>query len=275
MNRRSRETTVIVYLVMILISLIALFPFLFTLSASLNERYIGISSFSDLVPKNPTMMHFLQFVSQALFWRWMFNSFFVAVMVCLGKIFIDSAAGYSIAKKKFWGRKIVINLCLLTMAIPFAITFLPNFYTMNRLRWLNSYQALIIPVFSMPIGVFLSIQFMSTIPSELIDASQIDGCSELGIYWRIILPVCVPLLAGLGLYYFLISWIDFIWPLIINTDERMKTLPVAITALRTNYVPNYSVSSSMVVISFFPIIIVFLILQNSFKQIVALGAIKK
>jgi multiple sugar transport system permease protein len=275
MKRERKEITVGAYLTMVLLSFIAIFPFLFTLSAAISARYIGINSLSELIPKNPTLVHFVGFFNNGLFWRWMFNSFFVALIVCAGKIFIDSAAGYAIAKKSFFGRKAVINICLLTMAVPFAITFLPNFYTMNRLGWLNSYQALIIPMYSIPLGVFLAMQFMSTIPSELISAGQIDGCSEIGIYWKIIMPICKPLIGGIGLYYFLISWIDFLWPLIINTKDNMKVLPVAITAMRTQYVPNSSVSAALVVLSFFPITVIFLLLQKYFKQVIGMGAVKK
>lgn len=275
MKYKHAISKAVLYLVAGFISLLVIFPFVFTFSAAFSDRYIGISSIWDLIPKNPTVNHFIRFATDLLYLRWLLNSVLVASIVSIGKMFVDSAAGYALAKKRFFGKKAIINLCLLTLSIPFTITFLPNYYIVKNLGWINTYWALIVPLYSIPLGVFLSLQFIRTIPTELIEASRMDGCSEFGIYWRILLPVCAPLLGGLGLYYFLVSWTSFLWPLVVNTADKMKTLTVGITALKIQYSPNYSVSAAMVTLGFVPVSIFFLFMQGYFKQVIGMGVVKK
>lgn len=273
--RRRKSMSLVIYLALGIISFLVLFPFIFTISASLVDHYIGIRYIFDLIPSEPTLKYYRKFVTDLLFWRWMFNSIFVATAVSVAKMFIDSAAGYALAIKRFPGRNMMINLCLFAMAIPFFIPFLPNFFIVRNFGWLNTYWALIIPPLSIPMGVFLSLQFLRVIPRELVEAARIDGCSELGIYRRIILPVSKPLLGALGVYYFLIMWTAFLWPYVVTTGEDMKVIPVAVAALRTAYVPNYSPGAALVVFSFVPISVFFLVMQGYLNRVIGLGVVRK
>lgn len=263
------------YIGLVIISVSVLLPFAFTISASVVHQFIGVKSLSELIPQNPTLEHYRKLVGGHIFLRWVFNSVFVAGVVSVAKMFIDSLAGYAFAKIKFPGRKILLFLCLSTMAVPFVVTFLPNFFIMKHMHWINTYWSLIIPPLATPLGVFLAIQFIRIIPTELIEASRIDGCSEFGIYWKVILPVCKPLLASIAIYYFLVTWIGFLWPFIVTTQRAMKVIPVGMSEFRTKYATDYSVIGAMAILSLLPIGVFFLTMQKYFVMVVGLSVGKK
>jgi len=139
---------------------------------------------------------------------------------------------------------------------------------------LNSYPGLILPPLAMPLGVFLMRQYMQTLPSELLDASRIDGCSEFGTFWRIVLPLSKPGLAVLGIYTFMEQWRDFLWPLIVAQKDALKTLPVGLSVFHTEFRTDYGVQMAAVLLSIIPFLIVFLFFQRYFIKGMTVGALK-
>ena len=207
--------------------------------------------------------------------RYFVNSVFIATASTLLTLFFCSLGGYAFAKYKFRGQKILFGILLASMMVPFQVLLVPLFGLMYDIGWLNSYKAIVIPFSVGAFGVFLMRQFIVTIPSELLDAARIDGCSEFGIYYRIVLPIIKPALGALTIYSFLGSWNGYLWPLIILRDEAKYTLPVGLANLVGIYRQDYGMLMAGTLLSLMPIVILFLAMQREFVQGITLGGVKE
>ena len=208
------------------------------------------------------------------FVRWFFNTILVAVLVTLGTVLIDALAAYAFAKKQFRGRDLLFGLMLATIMIPGALLLIPAFLITNELGLLNSYGGLIIPSLANVLGVFLLRQFMQTIPEELEHAARIDGCSDLGVFWRIILPLSDPALATLSIVVFTTQWNNLVWPLVVLNNKDLYTLPLGLALLRSEFQVNYGIPSAAAFLSVVPLIIGFIFLQRYFLEGLTVGAVK-
>lgn len=207
--------------------------------------------------------------------QYFINSVFIATASTLLTLFFCSLGGFAFAKYQFKGKKILFGILLASMMIPFQVLLVPLFGLMYNIGWLNSYKAIIIPFSVGAFGVFLMRQFIITIPSELIDAARIDGCSEFGIYYRIILPIIKPALGALTIYSFLGSWNGYLWPLIVLRDEQKYTLPIGLANLIGTYRQEYGMLMAGTLLSLLPIVILFLAMQREFVQGITLGSVKE
>ena len=207
--------------------------------------------------------------------RYFINSVFIATASTLLTLFFCSLGGYAFAKYQFRGQKILFGILLASMMVPFQVLLVPLFGLMYDMGWLNSYKAIIIPFSVGAFGVFLMRQFIVTIPSELMDAARIDGCSEFGIYYRIVLPIIKPALGALTIYSFLGSWNGYLWPLIILRDEAKYTLPIGLANLVGIYRQDYGMLMAGTLLSLMPIVILFLAMQREFVQGITLGSVKE
>ena len=207
--------------------------------------------------------------------RYFINSVFIATASTLLTLFFCSLGGYAFAKYRFRGQKILFGILLASMMVPFQVLLVPLFGLMYDIGWLNSYKAIIIPFSVGAFGVFLMRQFIVTIPSELLDAARIDGCSEFGIYYRIVLPIIKPALGALTIYSFLGSWNGYLWPLIILRDEAKYTLPIGLANLVGIYRQDYGMLMAGTLLSLMPIVILFLAMQREFVQGITLGSVKE
>jgi len=207
--------------------------------------------------------------------RYFINSVFIATASTLLTLFFCSLGGYAFAKYQFRGKTILFGILLASMMVPFQVLLVPLFGLMYDIGWLNSYKAIIIPFSVGAFGVFLMRQFIVTIPSELLDAARIDGCSEFGIYYRIVLPIIKPALGALTIYSFLSSWNGYLWPLIILRDEAKYTLPIGLANLVGIYRQDYGMLMAGTLLSLLPIVILFLAMQREFVQGITLGSVKE
>ena len=207
--------------------------------------------------------------------RYFINSVFIATASTLLTLFFCSLAGYAFAKYQFRGKTILFGILLASMMIPFQVLLVPLFGLMYDIGWLNSYKAIIIPFSVGAFGVFLMRQFIVTIPSELLDAARIDGCSEFGIYYRIVLPIIKPALGALTIYSFLSSWNGYLWPLIVLRDEAKYTLPIGLANLIGIYRQDYGMLMAGTLLSLLPIVVLFLAMQREFVQGITLGGVKE
>ena len=207
--------------------------------------------------------------------RYFINSVFIATASTLLTLFFCSLGGYAFAKYQFRGQKILFGILLASMMVPFQVLLVPLFGLMYDIGWLNSYKAIIIPFSVGAFGVFLMRQFIVTIPSELLDAARIDGCSEFGIYYRIVLPIIKPALGALTIYSFLGSWNGYLWALIILRDEAKYTLPIGLANLVGIYRQDYGMLMAGTLLSLMPIVILFLAMQREFVQGITLGSVKE
>jgi multiple sugar transport system permease protein len=263
-NRGRAIKDALTYLALSLAGLAAAGPVVYLLATSFKQTFSRMVSLSVLW--SPSLVNYQAIWTEHPFRKWMVNSLVVAIVATVLILFIDSLAGYAFARKRFRGRDALFMLLLSTLMIPLAVTLLPTFLLANRLGLIDSYQALILPALAYPVGVFMMRQFIQTIPSELEDAARIDGMSDLGIYFRVILPLCVPGLAVLGLFTFLTQWSAFLWPLIVATSDRSRTIPPGLATIPGQYNTDWGLATAATVSSMIPMLIIFALFQRYLRQ---------
>jgi multiple sugar transport system permease protein len=226
-------------------------------------------------PETPTLANYEDLFSRLNFLGYFFNSTVVATAVTLGNIVFCSMLGYALAKLTFPGKRILFVVVLGTLMVPSVVTFMPLFVLTANLGLVNTHAGLILPFLVGAFGVFLMRQFIAGLPDELLDAARVDGAGEHYIFWRIILPLCGPALATLGILTFLGSWNSFLWPLVVATSDTMYTLPVAIALFATGQQEtNIALLMAGSVVVILPVLIVFIALQRYFTQGIAMTGIK-
>jgi len=226
-------------------------------------------------PEAPTLDNYRALFSEQGFVRYFANSTFVALCVTAANVIFCSMVGYALAKLTFRGKKLVFALVMGTLMIPGMVTFVPLFVLVTNLGLTDTYPGLILPFLVTPFGVFLMRQFIIGLPDDLLDAGRIDGAGELRIFRQIILPLCGPALATLGILTFLGSWNNFLWPLVVAQTQEHYTLPVALALFANGQnVTNYGLLLAGATVVVVPILVVFLIFQRRFIEGIATTGIK-
>jgi multiple sugar transport system permease protein len=190
------------------------------------------------------------------------NSALLAFAVTLISLLVNSMAGYAFAKYRFRGRDSLFKLLITSMVIPAQVTMLPLFLMLNKMGLINSYVGVIIPGMASIFGIFLIRQFAMSIPDSLIEAARIDGAGDFRIYRSLILPLCKPVLITLAIFTFMGTWNDFLWPLIVMTDDSMYTLPVALATLSLEHVQDTELMMAGSVMTVLPVLLLFVALQK-------------
>src|SRR6185436_8472545 len=246
-----------------LLALLTAFPLLWMISASLMPAGEAMTLPARLVPSRPTLEHYETLFTRLDIGRTLLNTLFLASAVTAISLLCNSMAGYAFAKLRFRGRHRLFALLLATLIVPPQVTVLPLFLEIRALGLVNSYGGVIVAAIATVFGIFLIRQFAQGIPDELLDAARLDGASELRIYWTVVLPLLRPILVTLGVFTFLTSWNDFMWPLIVLTDESKYTLPVAIANLSGEHVLDTELMMAGAVVTVLPGLLLFLFLQRN------------
>lgn len=252
---------------------ILLFPFYWMALQAFKPPTSAIQTPPDLSWSNLTLINFNKLLSDSYVWKWTWNSMLVAVAAMLGNVILCSMAGYAFAKKEFPGKQIVFWAIVSIMMTSTQVIMVPLFMQMRDMSLLNTYWALVLPVIVSPVAVFLSKQFMQTLPNELISAASIDGCSEWRIYWQIILPLSTPVLAIVAIFGFITQWNDFLWPLLATESREMRTLQVGLASLQMQNI-DYGLVMAGSTWTMLPIVALFLSLQRFFVKGITIGAVK-
>lgn len=265
---RRRVSTILLNVFVALGGIIMSLPILWMVSASF-KRLSEIYAFPPtLIPRDFTLANYQRLFTEWIFGRWYMNSLFIAVLVTIAVLFFTSLAGFGFAKYRFRGKGGLFTLMLGSTMIPFELILVPLFIFMSRLNWTNTYWALIIPFMAPALGIFLMRQYISTIPSELMEAARIDGTTEFGIYWRIILPLARPALAAQAILTFLGSWNSFLWPLSVLRDPDSMTLPIGTVSMLGSITagsePPVGASMAAATLITIPVLIVFLMVQRQY-----------
>jgi multiple sugar transport system permease protein len=227
------------------------------------------------LPEDVTFANYGDLFERLDFPTYFTNSAVVAVVTTVGNLLFCSAAGYALAKLPFPGKRVLFGMVLGTIMVPSIVTMVPLFVLSSNLGLVNTLAGLILPFLAQAFGVFLMRQFIFSIPNDLLEAARIDGASELRIYWQVVLPLCKPALATLGILTFLASWNNFLWPLVAASTEDKYTLPVALALYaigqnRTDY--DLLLAGSVVVV--LPVLVVFVLLQRHFVRGIATTGLK-
>ncbi len=262
MKRQISISHIVIYAFLIVGLIITLAPFLWMISTSLKLGGNVLTFPPKWIPHPATLFQYKKLFKEINFLVHFKNSVIVTLAVTILSLFINSLAGFAFAKYRFRGRDKIFTFLLASLMIPGQVTMMPVFLMLKKMGMLNSYLGLIIPCSASVYAIFLMRQFILTIPDDLIDSARIDGCSEFRIYWSIILPLCKPILATLGIFTFMASWNDFLWPLIVMLREKMYTLPVALANLNGQHATEYALLMAGAVVVVIPVVIVFLFAQK-------------
>ncbi len=254
-----------VYLVLGGAALLLALPFYYMLVTAFKSTE-ELASFSvSLWIQHPSLEPLRQLLEGTIYLRSIGNSLLISGAITVGNLLFCPLAGYAFSKHRFPGRDKIFFILLSTMMIPGAVLMVPNFLLARDFGWINTYFPLIIPSFGSVFFVFLSRQFISKIPNDLIQAARVDGCSEVRLFFQIVLPCCRPLLASIGILSFLGAWNSFIGPMIYLLDESMYTTPLVISMLQGRFSNLENVQMAGSLLSILPALVLFFVFQ---KQIV-------
>ena len=252
------------YFILSAIALLMLFPLLWLVGTSFKSPTEDIFSFPpQILPSQPTIANFIKVWHTEPFGLYLYNSAIVAATTVALNLLFCSLAAYPLARLRFKGREFLFALVLATIAIPFQIVMIPLYILAVNLGLRNSYLGIILPNLASAFGIFLLRQAFKAVPLELEEAARIDGCSELGIWWNIMIPAIRPALFTLAIFVFIGSWSDFLWPLIILDDPDYYTLPIAVANLAGSFSLDWRLVAAGSVISIAPVLCLFLLLQRN------------
>jgi len=237
-----------------------------------------IVHFRSVLPQEWTLANFQEILGspeEIPIFRWFANSLFISSMVTVLVLTVTSLAAYALSRLRLPGKKWVFLLIVATLMVPGQILLVPVYLILERLHWIDTPLALIIPAGAGAFGVFLLRQFFLSIPRELEDAAAIDGCSKLGVFWHVVVPLSRPALATLGIFTFVGSWNDFLGPLVFLDSVDKYTLPVGIALFQTSYYAEYALTLAASVICTLPVLIVFLLFQKHIIKGISLTGLKE
>jgi len=262
------------YVILILFSVVMIVPFYWMISSSVKSFDQIITYPPVWIPTQIVWQNFVTIFTQYDFSRYFLNSIIVTIAVTAIVLLSSSLAGFIFAHYKFRGKSIIFLLILSTLMVPFSIKVIPLFLMISFFNWTNTLKALIVPVSISPFGIFLLRQFISSIPRDLFDAARMDGCSELGIYARIVLPNIKSALAALAIFTFINCWDSFLWPLIVTETANCMTLPVGLQFFAQERFTQYNLVMAGSTVAVIPVVIVYLFLQKQFTQGITLTGLK-
>lgn len=271
---KSRGRSYAVNAALVVGGALTLFPLFWMVSASFMRNGEATTYPPHLMPVAPTLAQYHQLFERLNVGRAFLSSTIIAVAVTLISLLFNSMAGYAFAKLRFRGRERMFGLLLAALVIPAQVGMLPLFLMMRELHLVNSYWGVIIPSLASVFGIFLIRQFMLSIPQELLEAARIDGAGEIRIYWSLVLPLARPILATLAIFTFMTTWNDFMWPLIILTDQAHYTLPVSIASLVGEHAQDVELMMAGSVVTVLPVLILFLVLQRYYIAGLMVGSVK-
>ena len=272
MNRRLAQA--LLYGVLIGGAVLALAPLVWMVSASLMPPGEANTFPPRFWPSRVTFGNYATLFTRLSLGRYLLNSAIIALAGTAASLLITSLAGYAFAKLRFRGREPTFKLLLAALVIPSQITMLPLFLLLKEMGLVNTYLGAIIPVMAPIFGIFLIRQYALSIPTDLLDAARMDGAGEFRIYRTVVLPVIAPVLVTLSIFVFLSTWNDFLWPLIVLTDDSRHTLPVALASLSGEHVQDTELMMAGSVVTVVPVFLAFIFFQRYYIQGIMAGSVK-
>jgi multiple sugar transport system permease protein len=266
---RDRTAKIVLYILLILGLLVVVGPFIWMALASFKPEAEIRAAPPTWWPHTWTLGNYDHLFTRLDFPRYFTNSLVVAVLTTAGNLLFCSLLGYALAKLTFPGRRVLFLTVLGMLMVPGMVLFVPQFVLVSNLGLANSYAGLVLPFLAGPFGVFLMRQFLQSIPDDLLEAARVDGAGEWRIFWRVVLPLCRPALATLGILTFLTSWNNFLWPLIAITSPDQMTVPLGLSYFHGAHFTQWPLLMAANVMSLLPMLLVFVVAQRYFVQSVA------
>jgi multiple sugar transport system permease protein len=273
MNRRLWNT-VSLHVVLVLGAVATLLPLGWMVSASFMRAGEANAFPPPFLPRHPTFEHYVALFTRLDLARHFLNSAIVTVSATLVSVVVNGAAGYAFAKLLFRGRDRLFRFLTVALVIPPQVGMLPLFLMVREMGFVNTYVGVAIPYLANVVGIFMIRQYVLGLPDDLLHAARVDGAGELRIFWSIVVPVIRPILVTMAAFTFLSAWNDFMWPLIVLSDGRMYTLPVALANLVGEHVLDTELMMAGSVITILPAMIVFLVFQRAYVRGILAGSVK-
>ena len=274
--RRSRRLgSAAIWAGLILAGLLFFGPFIILISIALQPPTANLFAFPpEIIPRPPYFDIFPEVLRVFPFWRYVWNSTWVSGMTVLLQVIVVPMAGYGFARKKFPLRQLLFMLVLAAMMIPQQVTLIPLFGVFRKLGLLDNLWALVLPLIVTPFSIFIMRQSFITLPAEFEDAARIDGCSEFGIYWKIMLPLVKPAVATIAVFTFVEQWNALLWPVVLLKSPDSYTLPLGLTTLDSAFYGGWRQSAAGAILGVIPTLLIFLLGQKHFVRGLASGGVK-
>ena len=269
-----KRSTLLINAALIVGALLVVFPLLWMVSVSFMPRGAASTYPPPLIPTAPTFANYYLLFTKHEAARYMANSALIATIATAIALVLNTMAGYAFAKLRFSGRERIFQLLLGALVIPGQVTMIPLFAIVKYLGLVSTYGGVIIPTMASVFGIFLIRQYAMSLPDELLEAARIDGASEWRIFRSIVVPLLSPILITLGILTFLATWNDFMWPLIVLTEQKLHTLPVALAGLSREHVQDNELMMAGSVITIVPVLVLFLALQRYYIAGILAGSVK-
>ncbi len=281
MNKKNTKRALLTtgsIIIMVVVGIFCLAPFFFMLLSSFRpgSEMIrnGITLNLDFASMNLENYKLLVTGKDGIYMHWYKNSVSITVLFTIFSLVLTSMVGYGLAVYDFKFKNLIFVIVLVVMMIPVEILILPLYKLSISLKMIDTYRGVILPFVVSPFAVFFFRQYAAGLPKDFLDAGRIDGCSEYGIYIRIMLPLMLPAFGAMTILQAMSSWNSFVWPLIVLRTNEMLTLPIGLQSLITPYGNNYDLLLSGAVMSVLPILIVFLFNQKAFISGLTVGGVK-
>jgi multiple sugar transport system permease protein len=257
-----------------LLAALWIIPIVWMLSMSLTPNDVLQIRTSGLIPSSWTLENYTRLLSVSAVPRWFLNSAIVSGGTTLGTLILSSLAGYALARIPFKGRNVMFVFILAGLMVPEQAVFIPLHTMFSEWDLHNTHIALMLPRLSVPLGVFIMTQFFRAIPRDIEEAARLDGANRLQIYLRVMLPLTRPALTTLGIFTFVLSWNDFLWPLVSATQQEMFTVTIGLASLQGNFAQSEGLGSLMTsaVVASLPMLILFLLFQRYIVEAVQSGS---
>ncbi|TCL74123.1 L-arabinose ABC transporter membrane protein [Hydrogenispora ethanolica] len=277
-NHKRSLLTVLMIVSFIIVSLIVLFPLYYMLMASFKSSRELFRNGLDLGIRLDLMNlenYRLLFLGQgSIYLYWYFNSLCITFLYTIGALFFSSLVGYGLGAYDFKGKNVIFTMVLFVMMIPLEILILPLYKLIIKLGIINTYFGVILPFTVSPMAIFFFRQYTSGLSKEFMDAGRIDGCTEFGIFFKIMAPLMKPAFGAMTILLAMQNWNSFIWPLIVLRTNTMFTLPIGLASLMSPYGNNYDMLIAGAVLAVIPIIILFVFYQRAFISGLSSGGVK-
>lgn len=267
-------STVLVYLLCLLVALLTLIPLVWMILGSLKSAEEVVQYPPTFLPHTFLWRNYVEVFTTVPFGRYILNTFFVATVVTLVSLLFHSMAAYALARLRFRGREPLFMAIVATMMVPFSVTLIPTFLLIKSLGWLDTFWALIIPAIPNAFGIFLLRQFYLSMPEELEEAARLDGATPTQIYWHIALPMSQPILATLATFFFLANWNAYLWPLIVTQNPDMRVTQVALAAFSGEHSTAWQLIMAGATVAALPGLLLYLFLQRYLVEGIKLSGLK-
>lgn len=275
LNLHKRKYSVPSTICLIILVFLVMMPLMIMVVGAFKPNLSLIKTPVDLVPfRGFTLVNIKKVLAESEVLLWLGNSFIISLSVACLTVFISICAGYSFAKINFRGKLFFFSLVIATMMMPKQILMIPNYLVANKLHLQNTMIGVILTSTAPAFGIFLSRQSIQSLPSELFDAAEIDGCGEMGKFFRVVVPLSLPVIGTVGILSFFATFNDYIWQAIMISDKGLRTLPVGMSYFAQLQNNNKAAQLAMALLATIPLAILFILCQKFFIKGATVGAVK-